>query len=481
LVDEIAFHNLVTLTPFNPGIAHMDVQATSAELERKSPGTRDWILYLALAATTCADVIVALLDTDTRSEHQVLVTRSERYQVIQTFAAVGRGAKTPMGLAVDKAGNLYGSTFTGGPGSWGTIFELIPPSLSGSRWEMRVLSNVKNGPIGTGPFWNMIAQNGDLYGATTEGGARLGGTLYKFQFDDHGWGEPTPLFNFAIRPFPDDSLSELISDSSGSLYGTTRGRGGKDAAGTVFKLSPGPDGWTMTVLHRFSGGNDDGAYPYGGLTMDGAGALYGTTGGGGKDELGTVFKLTPTDHGWEETLLHTFRQLDGSRGEGGLSPMAGLTLGDDGTLYGTTASGGKFGAGVVFSLTPSDHNGWSERVLYHFKREVGEGFAPISRLVFGKSGALYGTTKTGGDMPGFGGFGSVFKLVPTATGWSEVVLHCFTGGADGAQPTGTLVRDPSGNLFGTTVGGARSGVYNDGTVFEIETGGFSAGSSKAPS
>jgi uncharacterized repeat protein (TIGR03803 family) len=499
MVGEITFDNLVTLTRLNLEIAQMDVQAASPELERKSSSRRDRILYLALAATVCADAIVALVPP--RSEpYQVSLARPERYQVIQTFAAVGRGAKTPMGLAADKAGNLYGSTLTGGSGSWGTIFELSPPSLSGSRWDMQVLSNVNNKEFGGGPSWSMIAPNGDLYGATSDGGVRGGGTLYQFQRGDHGWGEPIPLFNFASSSSPIDSRSELIADSSGALYGTTHGSGGK-AGGTVFKLGPGPDGWTMTVLHRFGGGDGDGAYPYGGLAMDGAGALYGTTSGGGKDDLGTVFKLTPTDHGWEQTLLHTFRQMDGSRGEGGLSPMAGLTPGDDGTLYGTTAGGGKFGAGVVFSLTPSDHNGWSQRVLYHFKREAGDGFAPNSRLVFGQSGALYGTTKAGGDMPGYSGYGTVFKLVPAATGWrevvlhfierlqrddvaaatgwSEVVLHCFTGGADGAGPTGSLIRDPSGKLFGTTIGVGRSGAPNDGTVFAIET--RADGSAKAPS
>jgi uncharacterized repeat protein (TIGR03803 family) len=437
----------------------MVVQATSPESERKSFGVRKWVLCLASAAAIFAVAIVALL-----------VTRSERYEVIQTFAAVGRGAKTPMGLAVDKAGTLYGSAWTGGPGSWGTIFELIPPSLFGSSWEMRVLSNAtRHKTIGGGPFWSMIAQNGDLYGATTDGGVQGGGTLYKFQPSDHGWGEPIPLFHFASRSSPIDGVSELISDSSGSLYGTTKGAGGRDA-GIVFKLSPGPDGWTMTVLHRFSGGNDDGAYPTGGLTIDAAGALYGTTSGGGENEIGTVFKLTPTDHGWEETLIHTFRQLDGSSGDGGVLPIAGLTLGDDGTLYGTTGSGGKFDRGVVFSLTPSAHNGWSQHVLYHFKRDDGDGSAPNSRLVFGKSGALYGTTKFGGDASGYSGLGTVFKLVPTAMGWSEIVLHRFVGGADGAQPTGILIRGQTGSMFGTTLGVARSGVYNDGTVFEIEAG-----------
>lgn len=439
----------------------MVIEAASPELERKSFGLRKWPLALASAAVIFAAIIVAFL-----------VMRPERYQVIQTFAATGRGAKTPMGLAADKAGNVYGSAWTGGPGSWGAIFELTPPSLFGSNWEMRVLSNVKNGPIGTGPFWSAVAQNGDLYGATTGGGVQGGGTVYKFQPGEHGWGEPTPLFHFVAHRSPIDTVSELISDSSGSLYGTTQGAGGTDA-GTVFKLSPGPDGWTMTLLHRFRNGEDDGAYPVGGLTMDGAGTLYGATSGGGKDGIGTVFKLTPTDHGWEETLIHTFRQLDGSQGKGGALPMAGLTLGNDGTLYGTAGGGGNFGAGVVFSLTSSDHNGWSYRVLYHFKQqEVGEGSAPNSRLIFGKSGALYGTTKFGGDAPGYGGLGTVFKLIPTETDWREVVLHSFMGGADGSQPSGTLIRDRSGNIFGTTLGGARSGVYIDGTVFEIAAGGM---------
>jgi hypothetical protein len=201
--------------------------------------------------------------------------------------------------------------------------------------------------------------------------------------------------------------------------------------------------------------------------MDRTGALYGTTGGGGgKWGVGIVFKLTPTDHGWDETLIYTFIQKPGYFGEGGVQPLAGLSLGDDGTLYGTAGGGGKFGGGVVFALTPSDR-GWAYRVLHDFKKEAGEGSAPNSRLVFGKSGALYGTTKFGGDAPGNRGRGTVFKLGPSATGWDEVVLHSFRGGADGALPTGVLIRDPSGNLFGTT-----RGDDNGGTVFEIVAGGF---------
>ena len=155
--------------------------------------------------------------------------------------------------------------------------------------------------------------------------------------------------------------------------------------------------------------------------------------------------------------------------------MAGLTLGDGGTLYGTTAGGGEFGKGAVFALTPSAPDGWSYRVLYSFKRGDGDGAAPNGRLVLSNSGALYGTTKGGGNAPGYEGFGTIFKLAPTAAGWGEVVLHTFTGDADGARPTGALIRDPVGNLFGTTAGTARSGVETSSTIFEIELGAIAEG------
>jgi uncharacterized repeat protein (TIGR03803 family) len=439
----------------------LESPAISSELERKSSSLGDRLLYFALAAIFCADVVVALFDKKPAQPlvlERYQVARPERYQVIQTFAGTGRGARSPMGLAMDKAGHLYGSTLTG------TIFELIPPSQSGSHWEMRVLSNVDR-TIGTGPVWSMIGQDGDLYGMTNDGG-----TVYRLKRGENGWSDPVPLYRFTEPLSPlGTTLPELIPDRSGSLYGTTAGRGGTDA-GTVFKLSPGSDGWTETVLHRFARGEDDGGYPNSGLTIGEAGALYGTTSGGGKDGLGTVFKLTLTDHGWEKTLLHVFMQMDGSSGKGGLMPMAGLTLGNGGTLYGTTASGGQFGAGAVFALTPSGHDSWSYRVLYNFKRGDGDGATPNGRLVFSNSGALYGTTKFGGNALGYEGFGTVFKLAPTAAGWGEVVLHSFTGGADGARPTGALIRDPSGNLFGTTAGTARSGVETGSTVFEIEIG-----------
>jgi len=394
----------------------------------------------------------------------IYAPRPGGYAVIRGFPMAGQEGTTPMGLTIDDADNLYGTTWTGGNATRGTIFKLTPPPLFKSAWGMQILSNMNIKTTGEGPFWSMMNRNGELYGATTDGGMHGAGTLFKLQPGEHGWSEPMPLLHFAARGFG-DKIWELISDASGSLYGTTEGRGGPDG-GTVFKLSPSQDGWTMTILHRFKGG-DDGAYPHAGLVIDRSGALYGTTGGGGKSGIGTVFKLTPTEHGWDETVIHTFRSVvDGSNYGGGALPMAGLTLDADGTLYGTAGGGGKFDRGVVFSLTPSASGGWTQRVLYSFTRESGEGSAPNSRLVLGSSGELYGTTKFGGVEPN--GKGTVFKLVPTWTGWNETVLHRFAGGADGAFPTGTLLRGKSGRLFGLTSGGGiDNGVYNDGTVYQI--------------
>lgn len=392
----------------------------------------------------------------------LFATRPPRYTVIHVFPAVGRQGKTPMGLTMDDSGNLYGTTWPGGSGAWGTIFELARPALFRSTWEMDELSDMGCKAAGGSPFWSMLNKNGELYGATANCGTRGAGILFKLQPTEHGWSEPTPLLAFPPRS-SGDMMSGLIADASGSLYGTTKGHSGPDA-GTVFKLGATQNGWEMTVLHRFKNG-DDGAYPTGGLVMDHSGILYGTTSGGGKDRLGTVFRLTPTDRGWDEAVIHTFRTSDGSNGDGGLLPMAGLTLDVDGTLYGTTGGGGKFDRGVVFSLTRQRNSDWTKQILYSFRRGDGDGSAPNSPLVIGKSGELYGTTKFGGAEPGLG---TVFRLVRTATGWDEEVLHRFAGGPDGGTPDGPLVRSAYGTLFGATIGGSiHNGVYTDGTVYEI--------------
>ena len=200
----------------------------------------------------------------------------------------------------------------------------------------------------------------------------------------------------------------------------------------MFKLAPNPDGtWTERVLYSFTGGAD-GLIPLAGLVFDAAGNLYGTTGYGGADGSGVVFKLAPNPDGtWTESVLYSFTgYADGS------IPGAGLIFDPTGNLYGTTTSGGPFsagecpaGCGVVFKLAPNPDGTWTESVLHSFTGADGQ--YPRAGLVFDVAGNLYGTTNGGGPDND----GVVFKLKPNLDGtWTESVLYSFKDGADGGFP-----------------------------------------------
>jgi uncharacterized repeat protein (TIGR03803 family) len=250
--------------------------------------------------------------------------------------------------------------------------------------------------------------------------------------------------------------ASLTLDSSGALYGTTAG-GGTNNTGTVFKLTPdGSGGYTESLLHSFGTGTD-GQNPLASLTLDSSsGALYGTTDSGGTNHTGTVFKLTPNGSGgYTESLLHSF-----GTGTDGQLPSAGLTLDSSGALYGTTFHGGTNGDGTVFKLTPNGSGGYTESLLYSFAGGT-DGQFPDASLTLDSSGALYGTTVSGGTN----GTGTVFKLTPNGSGgYTESLLHSFAGGTDGQHPVASLTLDSSGALYGTTIYGGTNG---KGTVFRI--------------
>jgi uncharacterized repeat protein (TIGR03803 family) len=250
----------------------------------------------------------------------------------------------------------------------------------------------------------------------------------------------------------------LILDQAGNLYGTTVvGGTGCSVCGTVFELTPKAGGsWTKKVLHNFNVTN--GAEPYAGLIFDPSGSLYGTTYEGGGQNLGTVYKLTPSHGGWAERVLYSFKP---GRDGGGFKPSAGLIFDSSGNLYGTTSSGGA-SSGTVFRLTPGSGGAWTENVLYQFTGGD-DGGNPAGGVILDAEGNLYGMTPYGGS----GCYcGVVFELTPNADGsWKENVLHTFTGGDDGGSPgLGSLVMDTAGNLYGTTGSG---GLYAFGTVFKL--------------
>ena len=209
------------------------------------------------------------------------------------------------------------------------------------------------------------------------------------------------------------------------------------------------------VLHKFTG--QDGQHPYAGLIFDAKGNLYGTTRDGGSNSSGTVFKLTPNANGsWTESVLYSFCSLNSCAD--GSTPLSGLIFGATGSLYGTTAAGQGGGSGVVFQLKPRADGSWTESVLHRFTGPP-DGLEPAAGLTFDTAGNLYGTTIYGGSGPDCGSFGCgvVFELTPNADGsWNEKVVYSFCSlmaCADGALAIAGLIFDTAGSLYGTTAFG----------------------------
>jgi uncharacterized repeat protein (TIGR03803 family) len=275
------------------------------------------------------------------------------------------------GLVMGKAGNLYGAAPRGGPTLGGAAFELTPRS---GGWQETLIDTFSQKNDGGGPFAGLILDTaGNLYGTTEGGGAYDLGTAYAVEHTSTGWHEKV------LHSFDNNGVDGvgpgwgvLFMDNSGSLYGTTSGGGSHTCfaseikaiangpgaghfpgnaignCGTIFKLIKLADGrWKETILYNFNSGAT-GSGPGAGVVMDKTGNLYGTTIYGGSGcGCGVVYKLAPNTKGtWTYAVLHTFVGSDGAQ------PDANLIVDDKGNLYGTTATGGAYGGGVVFELTP---------------------------------------------------------------------------------------------------------------------------------
>jgi len=364
--------------------------------------------------------------------------------VLHSFNADGTdGANPYSGLAIDKEGNLYGTTLYGSsfiaPNA-GTVFK-----VTASGFET-VLYNFGGAPDGSEPYYAGVVRDaaGNLYGTTLRGGTNDLGTVYKLAPD----GTESVLYSFSPASFDGYyPFGGVILGPKHTLYGTTS-TGGTAGVGTVYKVTRGHQGVeTETVLYNFAG-QADGCYPrQESLVLAKDGTLYGTTNlcGPFNGDYGTVFKVAPDG---KETVLHSFN----ADGVDGVNPYGGLIFDKAGNLYGTTYGGGKFGYGTVFKLSPSG----GETVLHSFNADGTDGINPYGGMVLGKKGNLYGTTYQGGTN----GYGTVFKLTPSGT---ETVLHSFAK-TDGAHPYAGVVLDKNGALYGTTVDG---GDFGYGTVFKV--------------
>jgi uncharacterized repeat protein (TIGR03803 family) len=401
------------------------------------------------------------------------------------------GSNPQARLLVDSNGTLYGTTYQGGSAGRGTIFAIDP---DGS--DFKLLHQFRSvGNDGARPYADLgFGPDGAIYGTTEKGGNNDGGTIFRIRSDGGGY---QVLFRFAAAGgyWP---RGHLLHGPDGYFYSTTQ-FGGAGNRGAVYKIRP--DGTGFAVLYAFGGQVGDGGDPDTGLTLGRNGLLYGVTSTGGTFGSGTVFRLardgsafTYLHHfdgtnGWEpdgqllqlsDGLLYGTTQYtgvnerpiiyrineDGSRFEiiKRLSApdgdpqifLAGLTLGNDGALYGSLVTG-------VIKIRP---DGSDFQVLHRFASpSVGDGLAAYG-LVNGIDGALFGVTGMGGTNRQ----GVIFRINTTGSGYS--ILHHFLHSPHGpALPRRSLLKTDSGSFYGTSEAG---GSTNAGAVFSLRANGDDA-------
>src|SRR5437588_1172596 len=357
-------------------------------------------------------------------------------------------------LETDDAGNIYGTTVLGGDFASGTVFKLSP-TLNG--WVQTVLYSFTSGADGGEPYKGVtLDREGNLYGTAVAGGSGSCeggcGVVYKLTNSGGTWTQ-TVIHAFTGGNDGSGPGARVTVDRSGNVYGMTP-TGGAHGLGTIYKIFQGPSGgWGLKVIHAFTGGSD-GATGSAGRMILRNGHLYGAATSGGTFGSGVVFELTPRDGEWDFRTIYSFKgQVDGS------FPYGALLFDASGNIFGTTYYGGANNIGAVYKLSRRPIAEWEEKVLYSF-RDGANGSNPISNLVFDSAGNLYGTTSEGGL-----GSGIIFKLSPVSGGqWIETVVHRFRGPPDGAFAYNGMVVDRFGDFYGATVHG---GDNDDGSIYKF--------------
>ena len=325
------------------------------------------------------------------------------------FAGGSDGLEPQAPLAIAPDGTLYGTTFYGGGADWcaagcGTVYHVRPPArASGSilgGWTETVVYAFQGDSDAAYPTYGGLyfAADGHAYGTTGGGGAGNRGAVYQLTPSAGGWTE-TVIYRFMAGNDGFVPYGGVVADNNGNLYGTTIA-GGSFNVGTIYQLTPSGSGWTEHVLYSFTGGND-GETPIGNLIVDAAGNLYGTASEGGINGGGTVFELSPSNGGWAFNLLYGFS----GNPNGSAGPWGGLTWDAAGNLYGTTGYDGVLGQGTVFELQPVNGS-WNYFELYDFQGSTSDGGHPYGNVTVDSEGNLYGTASSAGAY----GHGVVWKI-----------------------------------------------------------------------
>ncbi len=319
------------------------------------------------------------------------VTPAGIHTVLYNFTGGADGGEPYKGVTLDAHGNLYGTAVTGGSGSCeggcGVVFKL---TNSGGAWTQDVIHTFQ-GSDGSGPGSPVaIDKFGNLYGTTPTGGADGIGVVYELKPNGSGWNFGVVHTFTGGNDGGGGSASRFLIDAAGNLYNVCT-VGGANGFGTVYEMSLQQGKWRLTTLYAFKD-QPDGALPYGGVISDAAGNLYGTTYYAGVHDLGTVYKLTRGSGTWVETVLYSFKG-----GRDGASPIGSLVADTAGNLYGTTSDGGAAicSCGVIYKMTPGATGKWMESVAYRFPGTPDPGFA-YNGMVLTSDGNFYGATVHGG-------------------------------------------------------------------------------------
>jgi uncharacterized repeat protein (TIGR03803 family) len=394
-----------------------------------------------VAFVTVLLVALALLTVPT--------AQAQTLTVLHTFSGPD-GLYPYSGVTLDRAGNLYGTTYGGGQSGNGTVYEL---KRHGSAYTHDQLHEFTGGSDGDQPYGGVAFAPSEILYGTSNGGAEDAGTVFSLQ-------PPLSFCRSVMCPWIHNVLYDLGNggndqayfgepafDAAGNIYATST-FGGISEYGTVYEVSRSGRSWIGTDIYLFQ--QDDAQYPAHDVILDSSGNVYGTTGGGGEHSEGAIFQLQRSGSGWVEHIIASFGAPDTCAGY----TLSGIIMDQAGNIYGGTTGDGA--TACLFELSPSG-NGWRFTVLYTLiiSNNV-EG--PVGNLVIDGHGNLYGTTKSLGAF----GLGNIFKLAPSGGGWTYTDLYDFSNSGDGENPTGDLTMDASGNLYGTNLG-----LNGHGVVWEL--------------
>ena len=376
-----------------------------------SVGTYSVVVSNSMGSATSAGAVLALIP---------VTVPGVALDTLYSFADTTYGFNPYAGLIQANDGNFYGTALNGGITGDGTAFRM---TTNGVVSLVHPFSYSTDGALPYAPLTQ--GTNGSLYGVNYYGGQSGAGTVFRMTTN----GVVTILASLDYTTRGGYPKGGLVQGRDGNFYGPTL-YGGPSGYGTLFRVTAAN---AFSTLSSFN--YDNGAYSSALLVQAADGDLYGTTQYGGTNGGGTVFRTTPAG---VITLLASFNNRNGDM------PVAGLVQDTDGTFYGTTYYGGTNGWGTVFKMAAD-----GTLTSLHSFRGGADGANPYGGLLLSRDGNLYGTTESGGTY----GYGTVFRMSPDGT----LVTLAHLDGYQGANPEGTLVQDADGNLYGTTANGGQAG------------------------